>query len=170
MKVIETDRLVLSTLSLDDIDFILKLLNEPSFHKYIGDKGVRSSEEAAAYLEDGPIKSYERYGYGLYLVKLKDEDFTPIGISGIKKRDSMKIPELGYAFLKKYWSMGFATESAKGVMNYARLELDLKQVAALTAPDNLASIRVLKKLGFRFSKLIELPDFESESKMFTADL
>lgn len=165
MPIIETKRLILSQLTLDDIPFILSLLNEPAFHEYIGDKGVRSAEEAAEYLEEGPIASYEINGFGLYLTSLKEGN-VPIGISGIKKRDSMNLPELGYAFLQKHWSNGYATEAGRGVMDYACTELGLTKIAALTAPNNEGSIRVLEKIGFEFKEMVELPGFDTVNKLF----
>lgn len=168
MNILETDRLILSQLSLDDVDFILELLNEPAFHEYIGDKEVRTVDDASDYLKEGPMASYKSNGYGLYLVSLK-VDNTSIGICGIKTRNTMDMPELGYAFLKRYWSKGYATEAARGVMDYAHDELGLKDIAALTSPENTASIRVLEKLGFEFDKIIALPDFETDNKLFIAN-
>lgn len=169
MNLIETERLTLSELRLSDAEFILQLLNEPAFHKYIGDKGVRTAEDASDYLKDGPLASYQNNGFGLYLAKLKNENIS-IGICGLKKRGSMDIPDLGYAFLKQYWSCGYATEAARGVLDYARDDLKFRELAALTAIGNDASVRVLEKLGFRFQEIVKLPEFESESKLFLIDL
>jgi RimJ/RimL family protein N-acetyltransferase len=168
MKIIETERLKLVKVSLDDAPFIVKLLNEPSFLEYIGDKGVRTVEDAVKYIKKEFLGSYEQRGYGLMLVKLRDED-VPIGICGIKKRNSLDLPEVGYAFLSEYQSMGYATESARAAIDYARKEHGLRRIAALTAPENAASIRVLKKTGFQFEKMVDLRDFNSENKLFIAD-
>src|SRR3954463_1726291 len=102
MKVLETDRLILRHLSTADAEFILELLNDPSFLRYIGDKQVRTLEDARRYVLDGPVKSYERYGFGLNLVELKSEA-KPIGICGILKRDTLPDPDIGFAFLPAYW-------------------------------------------------------------------
>ncbi len=169
MCLLKTERLTLSHLRLDDADFILQLLNEPDFHKYIGDKGVRTIEDANGYLREGPLASYKQRGYGLYLVRLKNAE-TPIGICGLKKRDSLDVPDLGYAFLKNHWSNGYATEAARCVLDYAYDKLKINKLAALTTTDNEASVRVLEKLGFQFQKIVKLPEFESDSKLFVADL
>src|SRR5712692_6293312 len=119
MKVLETDRLILRRLSVEDAEFILDLLNQPSFLRYIGDKGVRSLDDARAYILNGPVDSYERNGFGLYLVQMK-ADGTPIGICGLVKRDTLPDADVGFAFLPAHWSQGYAVESATAVMKYAR--------------------------------------------------
>lgn len=169
MNIIETDRLVLSKFTLNDARFIIKLLNEPAFINFIGDKGVRNVEQAKTYLKDDPIASYKEYGFGLYQVILKDKE-VPIGICGLKKRDFLDVPDLGYALLQKYWNRGYASESAEAVLEYANRELGLNRIAALTAPNNIASEHVLKKIGFRFERMIDLPDHETETKLFCVNI
>lgn len=169
MNIIETERLYLSRVTVDNASFLVDLLNEPSFLQYIGDKGVRATEEAVKYIKTEFLDSYAQRGFGLLLVKIKHNN-TPIGICGIKKRNSLELPEIGYAFLSKFRSKGYATESARAVIDYARNGLGLKRVVAITSPENEASVRVLEKIGFQFEKMIDLPDFESKIKLFTADL
>jgi len=167
MIVLETERLVLSHLSPEtDVEFILQLLNEPSFVRYIGDKNVRTREDAQAYLVEGPVKSYEQKGFGLYKVELK-ESGQPIGISGLIKRDTLPNPDIGFAFLPKYWNKGYAFESAAAVMSYARDVLQLDRVLAITTPDNEASAKLLGKIGLRFDRLIKLSEDAPEVKLFT---
>lgn len=169
MNIIETERLYLSRVTVDDASFLVDLLNEPSFLQYIGDKGVRTTEEAVKYIKTEFLDSYAQRGFGLLLVTIKPNN-TPIGICGIKKRVSLELPEIGYAFLSKFRSKGYATESARAVIDYACNELGLKRVVAITSPENKASVRVLEKIGFQFKKMIDLPEFETETKLFTADL
>ena len=164
--VLQTDRLVLRKISLDDAEFILELLNQPSFIRYIGDKGVRNLDDARRYIREGPIKSYEQNGFGLYLVQLK-ESGTPIGISGLVKRDTLSDPDIGFAFLPEYWSKGYAVESAAAVMKLARNVLALDRVLAITSPDNEASAKLLGKIGLRFQRLIKLSEDASEVKLFS---
>ena len=165
MTLLETERLILRQLSLDDAEFIVDLLNQPSFLRYIGDKEVRSIADAVRYIETGPMTSYERFGFGLYLVELK-ESGASIGICGLLKRDSLPDVDVGFAFLPAYWSQGYAFESAAAVMNYGREVLGLRRIVAITSLDNDASIRLLEKIGLRFERLIKLSEDQSEVRLF----
>ncbi|MGH9875363.1 MAG: GNAT family N-acetyltransferase [Pyrinomonadaceae bacterium] len=165
MKILETERLVLRRLSADDAGFILELLNQPSFLRYIGDKGVRTIEDAIGYIQTGPQASYERFGFGLYLVELKESGVS-IGMCGLIKRDSLPDVDVGFAFLPDYWSQGYAFEAAAAVMNYGREALGLKRIVAITSLDNAASIKLLEKVGLRFERLIKLADDQPEVRLF----
>jgi RimJ/RimL family protein N-acetyltransferase len=166
MIVLETERLLLRKLSTDDAEFVLELLNEPSFLRYIGDKGVRNLDDARQYILNGPVASYGRNGFGLYLIELK-ETGIPIGISGLVKRDTLPDADIGFAFLPAYWSKGYAVESAAAVMNYAREVLGLTRILAITSLDNEASARLLGKIGLRFERMIKLSEDAEEVKLFT---
>ena len=154
---LETDRLRLRHFLLDDADFILALLNQPSFIHFIGDKGVKTADDAKDYIATGPINSYQQHGFGLYLVEAIDNK-TAIGMCGLLKRESLMHPDLGFAFLPDYWGKGYAFEAATAVLAYARDDLRLPHVLAITRPDNEASIKLLERLGFHFEEMIELPD------------
>jgi len=164
--VLETERLILRRLTTGDAEFVLELLNEPSFLQYIGDRGVRSLEEAREYIVNRLVASYERNGFGLYLVELK-ESRIPIGISGLVKRDALPDADIGFAFLPAYWSKGYAVESAAAVMNYARDVLGLTRIVAITSLDNEGSAKLLGKIGLRFERLIKLSEDAEEVKLFT---
>ena len=169
MLILETERLTLRHLSPeDDAQFILKLVNEPSFLHYIGDKGVRTLADARRYVVDGPLKSYEQNGFGLYKVELKI-DATPIGICGLVKRNALPDADVGFAFLPEYWNKGYAVESAAAVMKYARETLQLGRILAITTPDNEASAKLLGKIGLRFDRKIKLSEDAVEVKLFTSD-
>ena len=168
MNILETERLVLRRLSPDDADFILELLNQPSFLRFIGDKGVRTTEDAVRYIQTGPIASYERFGFGLYLVELK-ETAVPIGMCGLLKRDTLPDADVGFAFLPAYWSQGYAFEAASGVMRYGRDVLGLGRIVAITSLDNDASIRLLEKIGLKFEGLIKPSEELGEVRLFGTD-
>src|SRR6187549_3783400 len=127
MCVLETERLCLQHLTADDQAFILKLLNEPGFLQNIGDRGVRSLEDAVGYIEKGPRTSYAKNGFGLYRVSLK-ESGEAIGMCGLIKRDTLPDVDIGYAFLPRYWGNGYALEAAEATMAYARGTLGLRRV------------------------------------------
>jgi RimJ/RimL family protein N-acetyltransferase len=164
MSVIDTQRMQLRELDVDDAAFILELLNEPGFLRYIGDKGVRSLADAREYILKGPMASYERNGFGLYAACLRD--CTPIGICGLVKRDGLDDPDVGFAFLSRYWSKGYAVESAAAVLKFADTDLGLERVVAITSLDNVSSIAVLEKIGLRFERVVRLAENSPEVKLF----
>ena len=155
-------------MTVDDAPFILTLLNEPSFLQYIGDKKVRNLDDARQYILNGPVASYERNGFGLNLVELR-ESHTPIGMCGLLKREELPDPDIGFAFVPAYWSKGFAFEAATAVLSDARERLKLQRILAITSLDNDASIKLLQKLGFRFEKVITLPANQDQVKLFSSE-
>ena len=169
MRVLETDRLILRWLSADDAEFILGLLNEPSWLRFIGDRGVRTIEAARDYILKGPVEMYARLGFGVYAVELK-EGGIPIGTCGLIKRDSLDDVDIGYSLLPQYWSKGYAFEAASAVMEYAKDVLSLKRIVAITTTDNHSSARLLEKLGLRFERMVRLPDDTQELRLFAKEL
>jgi RimJ/RimL family protein N-acetyltransferase len=163
--ILRTARLQLRELAPRDAPFILVLLNEPSFIQNIGDRGVRSLADAHDYLVNGPIASYTRHGFGLYLVELAATEES-IGICGILQREALPDPDLGFAFLPAYWGQGFAFEAAAAVRSYARSQLGVGRLLAITSPRNDASIRLLERLGFRFERMTRLENDGTELKVF----
>lgn len=159
MTVIETGRLRLREFTPEDAAFVLRLLNEPSFLRYIGDRGVRSLDDAKRYIADGPVAGYERFGYGLMRVERKSDGAT-VGMCGVLKRDALPDPDIGFSFLPEHWSQGYALESARAVMRHARESLGLGRIVAITTQDNEPSMRLLEKLGFRFERMLPMGDEE----------
>ena len=164
MTVLETERLLLRRMTVDDAQFILTLLNEPSFLRYIGDKQVRNLEAARQYILNGPVASYERHGFGLLLIELRDSH-TPIGMCGLLKREELPDPDIGFALLPDFWSKGFAFEAAAAVLNDARDRLS--RVLAITSLDNEASIDLLQRLGFRFERVTKLSEQGEQLRLFS---
>lgn len=154
--VLETGRLILRRLAEDDAEFMLGLLNEPSFHQFIGDRGVRTVEEARAYIRNGAMASYASYGFGLWLV-IRKEDRVPIGICGLLKRDTLPDADIGFAFRPAFWLKGYAVEAGLAVIAHGQAAFGLRRLVAITQADNEGSIRVLEKLGLRFERPIEWP-------------
>ena len=169
MTVLETERLLIRQLSTEDAGFILELLNEPSFIRNIGDRGVRTIEGANAYILNGPVASYAKNGFGLYLVKLKETDES-IGMCGLIKRDTLEDVDIGYAFLPKFWSKGYAFESARAVKEYAKNTIGLNRIVAIVDPENGGSIRVLEKIGLQFEKMVRLSEDDIDLKLFGTGL
>jgi RimJ/RimL family protein N-acetyltransferase len=153
MQVLETERLVLRHLNLDDAAFMQVLVNDPTWLRFIGDRGVRSIDDAREYLRKGAIASYAQHGFGLYMTELK-EDAQPIGICGLVKRDTLPDVDVGFALLPQFAGHGYAGEAATAVMEHARRKFGLTRVVAITNPENHGSIRVLEKIGLSFERLI----------------
>jgi len=155
LKVLETERLVLRHFHRGDAAFILRLVNEPSWLQNIGDRGVRTLADAEGYIQKGPVEMYGRFGFGLFLVELK-ESAVPIGLCGLVKREALEHADLGFAFLPEYWGQGYALESSLAVMSWARDVHGLSHLLAITSQGNAASGRLLEKLGFYFKGLVRL--------------
>lgn len=165
---IETPRLALRRLSTEDAGFMLELLNDPAFVRFVGDKGVRTREQAEGYIRTGPMDSYARLGFGLNLVELKAAR-EAIGICGLLKREWLDDADLGFAFLPRFRSQGYAFEAAAAILEWARQHLAAKRVVAITTPDNAASIGLLSKLGFRLARRVRPPGEDVELEVFAAD-
>lgn len=160
-----TERLRIREFVLTDAPFILALLNQPSFIRFIGDKGVRTVDDAKNYLTNGPIESYKRHGFGLYCVELNDTH-TPIGMCGLLKRETLPDVDLGFAFLPQYFGCGYAFEAASAVVVQAQDVFRLPRLLAITNPDNDASIKLLRRLGFEFEQVMKLSSDATEVKVF----
>jgi RimJ/RimL family protein N-acetyltransferase len=163
-----TARLRLRRLAFTDAAFVVRLLNEPAFHQHIGDKGVRTLDEARHYLAHGPMDCHVRHGFGLDCVELFCG--TPVGICGLVKRAALEVPDLGYAFLSEFWGRGYAAEALKLVLRDAKERLGLWRVAAVVAPGNTRSIRLLERAGFVSGGLIRLASDSPEIRLFSVDL
>jgi len=166
MIVLETERLVLARLSYDDCDFIVELLNEPGFQQYIGDKMVRSRDDAREYLRKGPVGSYERHGFGMFMVRNRNNN-APIGICGLVQREEFAAPDVGFAFLKRFWANGYAVEAATAVLEYGKNILQLPRIIAMVDPENEASVRLVEKLGLTFDGMVRMPGESHDINRYT---
>ncbi|MFG0216893.1 GNAT family N-acetyltransferase [Brevibacillus porteri] len=167
LKVLETDRLILRWQTAEDADFVLKLMNEPSWIRFIGDRGLRTTEDARNYILNGAVAMYVSHGFGLYLAELKEGN-VPIGLCGLIKRDSLEDVDIGFAFLPAYWGKGYAYEAASAVLAHGK-EVGLKRIVAITNPDNASSANLLKKIGLQDKGMITLPNDTAEVKFFAIE-
>lgn len=165
MIVLTTSRLEIIEITIEDTPFIFELLNTPSWIKFIGDRGIKTQEDAKNYIINKFIPSYSAWWFGFRLVRTKD-DKTPIGICGLVKRDALEHIDIGFAFLPQYEGKGFGFESASAVMEYAKNRLNIKTIAGITNSGNKSSIALLEKLGLRFQKMILLPNETEEIMLF----
>ncbi len=160
-----TERLVLRRITEGEAPFLIELLNDPSFLRFIGDRGVRTLDDARSYVRNGPATSYARHGFGLWLTELKT-DGTPIGICGLLKRDSLDDVDVGFAFLPAFRSCGYAFEATAAVLSHARSAYGLPRVVAVVHPENSSSRKLLVKAGMRFQRLVQLSPDENSMELF----
>lgn len=156
MPILETPRLILRELTPDDAPFMFELMNDPAWLEFIGDRGIRTVDDAREYIARGPMAMYRRYGYGSWLVERK-ADGTPVGTCGILRRDGLDDPDLGFAFLPAARGQGYASEAGAATMVHARGVLGLGRIVAIATRANRASGRVLTRLGFRLEGGVTLP-------------
>ncbi|HET9950311.1 MAG TPA: GNAT family N-acetyltransferase [Candidatus Eisenbacteria bacterium] len=168
MNVLETERLSLRRLTPDDAPFMLELVTDPSWIEFIGDRGLKTVDDARAYIVDRYVADYERHGFGLYLVALR-ETGESLGICGLIKRESLEDVDVGFAFLPRHVGRGYATEAAAASLEHGWRDLGLRRIVAITVPNNLRSIGVLEKVGLRFEKTIRMPGDEEELALYSVD-
>jgi ribosomal-protein-alanine N-acetyltransferase len=169
MKTLETERLLIRPLTVDDAAFIIELLNDPSFIQNIGDRNVRTLEDAQNYIRTGSLASYAKNGFGLSLVILKTTG-EAIGMCGLIKRDALEDVDIGYAYLPRYWSKGYAIEAALAMKSFAKVDVQLRRLVAIVDPVNTGSIRVLEKLGMKFEKMVRLSQDDIELKLYACEV
>jgi RimJ/RimL family protein N-acetyltransferase len=166
MAIIDTERLLLREFTIDDAAFILELLNSPGWLQYIGDRNIKTFEDASQYLLNGPMKSYDQNGFGLSMVEIKEGNI-PIGMCGLIKRETLEHIDIGFAFLPQYSGKGYAHEIAIATIEHARNNLKISKIVAITTQGNHNSIRLLNKIGLKFEKNIRFADEEEELMLFT---
>jgi RimJ/RimL family protein N-acetyltransferase len=167
VTILETERLALRQLDANgDAEFMVEVLNEPAFIKYVADRGVRTPADATKYITENMLPSYAKFGFGFYVVELKDTR-VPIGICGLIKRDALNDVDIGFSTLREYWGRGYAYEAASALLEHGRRVHGLPRIVGITAPDNDASMNLLQKLGLRFERMIQLPGQTRETRLFT---
>ena len=170
MNNIETDRLILSEFSLDDAPFILEMLNDSAWLQFIGDRDIRTLDDARDYIVNKLQKSFKEQGFGMLLVKLKDGEI-PIGTCGLLKRDYLDDLDIGFAYLPAFRGQGYVFEAASATIEYGKEMLGLKRVLAFTDANNIASIQLIKKLGLEFERLMtDFPTDAAEIQLYGKDL
>jgi RimJ/RimL family protein N-acetyltransferase len=167
MQIAETERLILRYFTPGDAAFILELVNEPGWKRFIGDRGINTLDDAGKYIETALLASYAKHGFGLYAVELKDER-TLVGMCGLLKRDTLDDVDLGFALLSRFEGRGYAREAANESLRYAREQLGLRRVVAITTRDNDRSGRLLELTGMTFEGPISLSG--ETLKLFAIDL
>jgi len=153
---LETERLKLRAVTVDDSELMLAVWNDPAFIQNVTDRGIRTDEQAREAITNGAQKLFEDYGYGPYCMSLKSDD-SMIGICGLFKRDNLDDPDIGFAVLPDYCGKGYAGEAAIAVVEYARSTLGIDNLTAIVSPTNTPSIGLIEKLGLTFERMITMP-------------
>ncbi len=169
MKILETERLVLRKATVEDAAFILRLVNDPSWIRYIGDKNITSLEDAKKYIQLGPMAMYAKHGFGLFITELKN-DHTPVGLCGLIKREELDDIDLGFAFLPEYRGKGYAIESSSAVIIYGKTAFGITRIVAITLSENTSSVNLLTRLGFRYEHKIHQEDKEKTLQLYALRL
>ena len=167
-QILATPRLRLRTAHPDDADFYLALVNDPGFLEHIGDRGIRTPDDAVRALVEGPIAMQEMRGHSLYVVELKGSGL-PIGMCGLIKRETLDGVDIGYAYLRPYCGRGYAYEAGMAVLEHAPM-LGLRRVLAITSPNNVASNGLLRKMGMRFERFMHLVHGDAGSNLYSLDI
>lgn len=165
MEILSTERLVISKITLNEASFIRELMNDKDWIQNIGDRGVRTLEDAEAYIKDKFFTSYEKYGYGFYVISLKSTT-DRIGTVGLIDREGIEGIEIGYGMLPAFRGKGYALEAAQAIFSYAQNTLGIEKIVAIVNPNNKGSIRLLEKLGLRYEKMVRLPEETKDIKYF----
>ena len=165
---LQTERLNLRWLKPGDESLLLAVWNDPAFLQHVGDRGIRTTEEASEALANGPLKLYADYGYGPYRVALADSD-AAIGMCGLFKREILDDPDIGFALLPDHCGKGLAFEAAAAVAKHARYGLGLKRMTAIVSPGNVASIGLIEKLGLHFESMLTMPGDDKEICLYAID-
>ena len=165
MKILDTKRIQLRYFELEDAPFIIELLNTESWKKFIGDKNVHTIGDAKLYIQNGLRDSYQKNGYGLYMVLLQEG--TPIGMCGLVRRDYLDHADIGFALLPQYEGLGYGFEAAEATLNYARENLKLSTILGITIPENKRSINLLERIGLKEIGTTKHPGSEEALLLFS---
>ena len=168
-KTFETERLILTPTQAADAEFIFELLNSPKWMQYIGDRNVKSVEEAENYIKNRMLPPLEKNGFSNYTVQRKT-DLAKIGTCGLYDREGLDGVDIGFAFLPKFEKQGFAFEAASKLLCEAKNSFGLKTVTAFTTKDNYSSQKLLEKLGLKKSGFIRIPNDEEELLFYKIEL
>ena len=158
---ITTDRLNLKLASMEDAPFFLELYNTPTFIQFIGDKNLRSLEDARSYVQNRFLPQIERLGYGNYLI-IRKEDGAKIGSVGIFEREGLDVQDIGFSFLEEFQGKGYGYEAASKLLETACTDCGCSKISAITSKENIASQSLIQKLGLKYLKTVQLPDDPEE--------
>lgn len=165
---IKTDRLLLIPVSVEDADFICELYNSENFIEFIGDKNIRSVDDAQDYIQKRFLPQIEKLGFGNYII-IRKEDREKIGSVGVFERDGLDVHDIGFSFLPEYEGKGYGFEAASALLEVAFSEFGLQKISAITSNANTSSQKLIEKLGLKYLKNIRLPNDDEELRYYEID-
>ena len=168
-EIARTKRLVLREASLDDAEFVLELINDPGWLKYISQHSIDTLEKAKEYIEERLLSAYNQHGYGLWLMQ-RASDSVMIGMCGLVRRESLPGPDLGFALVQQYSGLGYAQEASEAAIQYAIKHSIDSTLLAITLPENQPSINLLERLGFSYDADFIAQDSEERLLRYALDI
>ncbi len=166
--ILNTERLEMRWLTPNDAPMMLAVWNDPAFVRHVGDRGVRTLEQARAAIEAGPVRLYTDYGYGPFRVTRR-EDGIDLGVCGLFRREGLDEPDIGFAVLPEFCGQGFGFEASVAVLDHARDALKLPCVTAIVSPQNNPSVGLLEKLGLLYERPVRLPGEDRDVSLYRID-
>ena len=166
---LETDRLELRRLTLDDARLMLTVWNDPAFLRYVGDRGIRTIADARNALKDGAFQLYAEHGFGPYRMTRRDDGVT-VGVCGLFRRDGLPDTDIGFSTLPKYCGQGYGYEAACAVIEHARVDVGLTRLTALVSANNTRSVQLIEKLGLIFEKMVRIPGDDDDVCLYAMQL
>jgi len=154
VRITQTERTRIDRIRLEDAPFFVRLVNSPTWLKFIGDRHVSSTSDARTFLRNGFLKSYDKFGYSYFLVRSQQRN--SLGICGFLKKPYLDNADFGFAFLPEYQGMGYGYETGRAVLDYGIQQFGFRELDAVTMTINEPSIRLLEKLGFASVQLVDV--------------
>lgn len=165
-EILQTERLALREIESSDALFVYELMTDPSWLEGIGDRGIRHIQDARDHIHNNLQKSYRDNGYGMYVVTLKTQPETALGLCGLINRPTLDDVDIGYALFPAYTGKGYAFEAAQAVLNFGKKQLQLEKIVAITSTTNESSGRLLERLGMQSRGLITLAGDNEQTRLF----
>jgi len=163
---LKTERLHLRWLTEDDADLMLAIWNDPAFIRFVGDRGIRTLDEALEAMRGGVLKLYRDFGYGPYRLAVHGSD-EAMGICGLFKRENLEFPDIGYGLLPAFCGAGYAFEAARAAADHAREHMQLSELCAIVTPANTRSVHLLEKLGMTAGEPIRMPGDDEDVVLYS---
>lgn len=167
MTILQTPRTIVRQATLDDAAFVIELLNEPGWIRFIGDRDIHDLDAARAYIHERLLSSYAKHGFGSYVTCEKSTN-TPIGLIGFVKRDTLDAPDIGYAVCQAHQGKGYAFEVCQALVQHGWEHLGFDKLYGYCLPDNVVSVNLLEKLGMTYLRDEDVNQSDEMCRLYRA--